>query len=129
MRAYDLQENDPSGFISSTLRNEWVKFDGLKVHLRKGSMHIDNDIKNATQLANLENPKRETNIYYDPAHKSTGKFSALMIESKKLAVENKYDGVYVESILNEFLPDVLKRYGYSPVNGRGGSINYWKNVS
>lgn len=128
MRAYELKEHTPAGFVASVIRNEYVNFNGLSAYLRKGKMAIDGEIKNTIQLANLTNPKRPTNMEIDPNPKSTGKFSALMAELEALAKENGYDGVYVESVLNDFLPDVLERYGYSQVNTNTGTKNYWKNV-
>ena len=65
-------------------------------------MQIDDKIRNLIQLANDQNTRRETNMKPDIKYKSTGKFSALMNELEKLAKEHGYDGVYVESILNEF---------------------------
>ncbi len=48
---------------------------------------------------------------------------------RKAAVDNGYDGVYVERVHNEFLPDVLIRYGYSRVNISGfQEYNYWFGV-
>lgn len=133
MREYELNEHrhkhNPSEFVASMIRNEYVNFGALEVYLRKGPIAIDGEIKTAIQLSNVSNPRRIRNIKTNPKHKKTGKFSALMKELKKLAKENGYDGVYVESIQNEFLPDVLERYGYSQVNIDAGTINYWKTVS
>lgn len=129
MRVDELNKHNPSEFIVSTLHNEYVNFNGLEIYLRKGQMAINGELKNAIQLGNISNPKRSDNIKIDPEHKKTGKFSALMKELEKLAKEHGFDGVYVESILNDFLPDVLKRYGYSQVNINVGTINYWKNIS
>lgn len=127
MKAWELNENDPASFVASSIRNKYVNFKGLSVYLRKGQISIDREIKNAIQLANISNPRRPTNMEIDPKPKSTGKFSALMNELENLAKDNGYDGVYVESILNDFLPDVLKRYGYSQVNVNLGT-HYWKSV-
>lgn len=128
MRAWELSENDPASFVVSAIRNEYVNFKGLSAYLRKGDMLIDGEIKSTIQLANISNPRRSTNMHTDSNPKSTGKFSALMSELENLAKEHGYDGVYVESVLNEFLPGVLKRYGYSEVNTHAGTKNYWKSV-
>lgn len=128
MRAYELKENNPASFVASAIRNEYVNFKGLSAYLRKGKMAIDGEIKNTIQLANIANSKRPMNMEIDPNPKSTGKFSALMAELEALAKEHGYDGVYVESVLNDFLPDVLERYGYSSVNTNTGAKNYWKSV-
>ena len=131
MRAYELHENSPESFMNSQIPNKYVKFQGLTVYLRKGLYLIDGERKNAVQLANVTNPKRDDNIHIDPSREETrtGKFLALMSELEKLAKIYEYDGVYVESILNDFLPEVLERYGYSLVNSHAGTINYWKEVS
>ena len=123
-----LKENELSGFMDSKIRNEYIKFNGLVVYLRKGPIGINGEIKNAIQLANVTNPRRSDNLTSDPKRKSTGRFSALMAALEKMAVEHGYDGVFVESILNDFLPSVLDRYGYSAVNETGFDVNYWKDV-
>ena len=130
MRAFELMENklDLSGFISGDLRNSYVNFQGLKVYLRKGSLYIDKEYKNVIQLANVTNPKRSSNIEINPRRKSTGKFKALINELNRLAQEYNYDGIYVESVLNDFLPDVLERYGFKMVNVQLGAPNYWREV-
>ncbi len=43
---------------------------------------------------------------------SRGKFQELMTLLESEAEKAGYDSVYVENIMNKFLPDVLKRYGY-----------------
>ena len=128
MRAHELKENTPTGFLTSPIRNEYVKFNGLSIYLRKGTILINGEPKNTIQLANITNPRRSTNMEIRPNPKSTGKFSSLMNELERLAKEYGYDGVYVESVLNSFLPDVLERYGYSQVNINAGTKNYWKRV-
>lgn len=131
MRAHELYENSPESFMNSKIPNEYVNFKGLSVYLRKGLYFIDGEKKNALQIANVTNPRRGDNVHIDPSREKTrtGKFLALMTELEKLAKIYEYDGVYVESVLNKFLPEVLERYGYSLANKHANTINYWKEVS
>ncbi|KKN90165.1 hypothetical protein LCGC14_0232810 [marine sediment metagenome] len=117
---------DPAKFMDSPMFNSYVKFQGLNVYLRKGPVFIDDEQKLVIQLANVKNPRRPNNIAFDPNKRSTGKFKALIGELNELAKIHHYDGIYIESILNEFIPGVLERYGFIEVHLGRGSPNYWR---
>ena len=63
-------------------------------------------------IASITRESRNDNIYYNSNKKSTGFLHEVftIIESEAGA---RACGVYVESILNEWLPDWLKNRGYT----------------
>lgn len=109
--------------------NLYIWFETIECYMRKGRVFVDGEIRTALTIANITNHKRRSNGFSDPNHKRTGLFKRFETHVRELSAKHGYDGVYVELIFNEFLPDVLTRYGYRRVNIRGvGDYleqNYW----
>lgn len=116
-------------FIESDLRNSHIKFRGIQSYYRKGPVAIDGEIKNVITRANTTNPKRWGNIASKEIPTRTGLYKALDDHTVDLAIKHGFDGVYVESVMNQFLHDVLIRYGYRQVNEHLGTDNYYKDVT
>src|SRR5678815_2629594 len=103
-------------FIAQNGSNLYIRYKTIICYMRKGRVLVDGQICTALTIANITNTRRRNNGEFNPRHKRTGLFSEFEGVVRKLAAENGYDGVYVESVFNEFLHDVLIRYGYHAVN-------------
>ncbi len=111
------------------VHNLYINYKTIECYMRKGRIAVDNEIVNALTIARIKNTRRANNVEINPRHRRTGLFAEFESLVRKMAVENDYDGVYIEEVLNPFLPDVLVRYGYRRVNNYGFlSYNYWYNV-
>ena len=109
--------------------NLYIWFKSIECYMRKGKVFVDGRICTALTIANITNHKRRENGFYNPAHKRTGLFKRFETYVREMSKKHGYEGVYVELVFNEFLPDVLMRYGYQRVNIRGiegyQEQNYW----
>lgn len=94
------------------MRNAYIRYKDIEAYVRKSVRLIDGERKRCLDMGNVQNRKRQKNLNYATKHRRTGLFREFDDLMKKLAVEHGYDGVYVESVVNDFLPDVLVRYGY-----------------
>lgn len=116
-------------FMEMSVPNLYIWFDTIECYMRKGPRIVDNEIYNVLTIANVTNRKRYDNAEFKSNHKRTGLFKKFETHVREMAKKYGYDGVYVEIVLNEFLPDVLLRYGYTRVNNRDigdyQELNYW----
>jgi len=106
-------------FLESDLKNAWIENSKLRVYLRKGFHSIDGEIVSTLDVANVVVPESKRN---------QGIFRDFMRE-----VEMTGYSVFVESVLNDWLPRALERRGYRVVSDvavvslfkRGTSIVPW----
>jgi threonyl-tRNA synthetase len=115
-------------FVNSPLSNAYIKYKTIDSYFRKGRVAVDGKIYNVLTRANTSNRKRMSNITIATKPKSTGLYRELDELTFKLAKQYGYDGVYVESVLNDFLGEKLEQYGYKQVNQSYGAANYFKHV-
>lgn len=104
-------------FMESAERNAWIKSNDLRVYVRKSVRSHDGMTFKMIDIANVSNPRRAMNAGFRSKHHRTGRFRELLDLANNLAMSHNFDAIYVENVLNEFLPDVLTRYGYSRTNG------------
>ena len=100
----------------STKENAWVSFEDAEVYVRVTKRYLNNKGVRTIEIANVTRESRAENIDYNPLIKSTGFMNRLMNKLETYAVKHKII-VYVESILNEFLPEWYERRGYTRVQG------------
>jgi hypothetical protein len=121
-------------FLEMRVPNLYIWHKTIECYMRKGRVYVDGQIRTALTISNITNKRRSSNIEFKTKHRRTGLFREFETHVRELAAEHGYDGVYVEIVLNEFLPDVLERYGYKRVNIRDGlgpdytEQNYWFSV-
>lgn len=101
---------------SRAVNNLWLKHETLSLYLRKSILMIEGSQTKCLVLANCMNAKRRANVYANSNAKRTGKFKLVMDALECQAIEHDYPVVYVENVLNEFLPGVLARYGYTMIS-------------
>lgn len=90
----------------------------FRIYMRLTTRFIDGDRKRTVDIGQI--------ISSTPTRR-TGKFKNVLDHIEKSAKINGFDGVYVESIMNTWLPDKLKEYGYTSVNSET-DINMYKAV-
>lgn len=108
---------DLESFLQSDLRNGYIKFGNLSAYYVKSYRQINGERRPILIRGNTTNQKRSDNIEVNPRRKSTGQYKALCDLTEKLARDYGYAAVYVENVLNQFLPEVLLRYGYTEFTG------------
>lgn len=101
---------------SDLLRNDYVRYKSLTSYVRKSTRLIDGRRVRALDRANTNNraAHRRSGIYHE--------FDDLM---KTLAVQHSFDGVYVENVLSDFLPNKLREWGYRLVSGDSLTPCFW----
>jgi hypothetical protein len=119
-------------FMDDRIPNLYVQYNNIDCYMRKGFVLIDGVKHTGLTIANICNIRRSDNYIKLEEYSRTGLFRVFVDRVERAAIKRGYDGVYVELVHNEFLPDVLLRYGYTRVNIRGsGEIqerNYWRSV-
>jgi hypothetical protein len=102
-----------SHFMQGDARNAWVETGPYNAYLRKG-LPGQVDLANIERmdLRNFEPGGGNTHELPPEARPPRGDFTGFMAELERAATEAGYDRVYVENIMNEFLPGVLERLGY-----------------
>lgn len=103
-------------FVQSKHRSQEIYDCGLKSYVRAQHKVIKGKVYYVLCLANVVNLRRRTNETINNNYKSTGKFRKLIELLLTKAKEYNYDGVYVECVVNEFLPQKLIEYGFEQVN-------------
>ncbi len=103
-------------FMDGQVRNLYIRHKSMESYVRKGRRVINGQIYNRVLTrANTTNFPRRSNFYKAKDVKSTGLYKELDDVMTAAAIARDYDAVYVECVVNRFLPDALVRYGYTPV--------------
>src|ERR1041385_270650 len=110
---------------TAEMRNEYIRYKDIVAYVRKSLRLIDGERKRCLDRANTKNVRRQNNMESMAKFYRTGLYREFDDLMKRLAVEYGYDGVYVESVLNDFLPDVLVRYGYRLVPDHDPPCYFW----
>jgi len=106
---------------NNNTRNQWLDVGPYKTYLRKGERILprgdhtrirDMGRFKTLELANVEREGRGAKTLPEGERPTKGQFGELVKLLETEATKNGYDAVYVEQILNEFLPEVLRRKGY-----------------
>ena len=113
-------------------RSDYIKSGTFTVYMRRGDriIKIGPKVRKARALtvANINASGREANSETSLKPNSTGNFKVFMDRVEVEAKQRGYDCVYVESVLNGFLPAVSQRRGYVQRNEDDGTLNYVKFV-
>lgn len=92
--------------------NGYIMIGPFKIYMRLINRAIDDDIKHTVDIGSITSTQK------------TGKFKNVLDYIENSAKINGFDGIYVQSILNEWLPNKLKEYGYKHVNIESGTNMY-----
>ena len=112
-------------------RSDYIREGTFLVYMRRGKRavkvgHKPARLARALIVSNIHAAGREGNTETSLAPSSTGNFKVFMDRVETEAKTRRYDCVYVESVLNGFLPAVLQRRGYVQCNEEDGTLNYVK---
>lgn len=114
LRRFLQQANGPT--------NKWLDVGPYNAYLRKSGPRRHLDIARPVDLASVSNTNRGSNMELLPAGERPpkAKFQELMQLLETESGKAGRDSVYVENVLNKFLPEVLQRYGYQhdPYSGQ-----------
>ena len=106
-------------FVRDPARSAWIRYGTLKVYVRKSWRSVgDGTLFHVIDVANITNVRRPMNTARRVRPRRTGQLRAFDDAVRRVAQAHGFDGVFWENVLNEFLPDVLIRYGYAPCNER-----------
>jgi hypothetical protein len=117
-------------FLSSPRRDAWVNTGGYSVYLRKneGAM-IGGRRQRALEISSVKRADDSGSTRSLPINErgtGGGGFRALMNAVEDQARSGGFDGVYVENVINDFLPGVLSRRGYRAADAYGsGPPSYY----
>ena len=101
--------------------NVWSYFEDAEVYVRVSRRFINDSNLTFFDLANFCRPIRVGNLYREsPKPKSTGFMGRLLAMAGSKVEEMKLDGIYVECILNEWLPEWFERQGFEYHEAAGG---------
>lgn len=102
--------------------SEWLELGPYDTYLRRAERYLpmpgyDKPVRTRTvDLANITRRDIEGNMEALPPEQRPprGKFQELLRILEEEASGAGYNAIYAENIMNEFLPEVLARYGYDP---------------
>lgn len=112
-------------FLRSPERSGYVYHRDLSSYVRKSLRVIDNRRVVSLDRASTTNEARSRNVGADPLHTSTGLYREFDDLMRRRAVDFRFDGVFVENVLNEFLPGKLLEMGYRMVGASFGCPCFW----
>jgi len=97
--------------------SEWLRSGPYRMYLRKAVPRRlpEFTLERPIDLANIERAGNEIQMENLPPEMRPpkGKFKELLAMLESEAYAQNHDSIYVENIMNEFLPDVLARNGYT----------------
>lgn len=98
-----------------TMRNENIKFQNLECYVRKGRRMLEGRVMTTLERAATKNVRRPSNMTVNPKMRPTGQYAAFGLKCEEQARLHGIDAIFVENVLNDFLPAVLLRQGYKKV--------------
>ena len=110
-----LKRTSPDSVRVSSI-NEWVSFEDAEAYIRVSKRYLKNEFIKTIEIANVTKESRSENVDYNPTVKSTGFMNRLMNKLETYATKHGIV-VYVENVLNEFLPKWYERREYTRVQG------------
>ena len=111
-------------FIDCGDRNLWIKYKDLAIYLRRDFVVVENNGYKVITLGNISNKRRPDNVESKTDYERTGLFKEFEMSLRSAAQSNDFQGIFVESVINDFLPDVLLRYGYRRVFRNNEGIDF-----
>lgn len=123
-----LDTDELDAFMASRLKNQRIWVGPYFMYVRKGSHMIDRKLRKTFDVGSIKHQDRDENVYWEKSAKrpSRGQFRELMALLEQCAKAAGLEAVFVESISNEFLPEVLTGYGYKRVEDAQADVHYVK---
>jgi hypothetical protein len=112
-------------FILSPAHNDYVQYKGIRSYVRKSQRLIDYRRVRTLDRANTKNVRRPQNCSFNSGARRTGLYREFDELMRRMAVEHGFDGVFVENVVNEFLPFHLVSYGYIQLPDNDAAPCFW----
>ena len=109
---------DLKRFLASPLRNVWISEPYIRVYVRKSIRLIDNVHRDCLDIGSVE---------VEPHKRNNGVFSKFLLKFEKTA-KRLNRAVYVESILNSRLEEMLKKRDYKYLSDFSGAPTMYKEI-
>lgn len=110
-------------------RTSYVKYKDCKLDIKVNTRRIDGKIVKVLEILTILRESRNNNYFINPAIKRTGFMAEMMDEIEMhVIVEDIADAIWMDTVVNEFLPKWLEKRGYSRYPGIFGTdiYNYCK---
>ena len=119
------KSNPIERFLESRRKVGYIRYEDAHVFLRKSPRIVDDDpeIRHCLDLSSISRKSRSNNIHYDPNATSTGFMARFMADLEDQATRFGMD-VYVENVINRWLPEWLEERGYAQVRNPDPSNFY-----
>ena len=116
------KSNPIERFPESRRKVGCIRYEDAHVHLRKSPRIVDDDpeIRRCLDLRSISRKSRSNNIHYDPNATSTGFTAGLENQATRFGMD-----VYVENVINRWLPEWLEERGYAQV-GNPNLPNFYR---
>ena len=94
--------------------SRWIRYENSDLYLRRGFRYFFKAKTLTLEVANVTRDGRDSNIKFNPMIESTGFMNRLMGDVESVALDHGL-AVYIENVMNEFLPRWFRRRGYVEV--------------
>ena len=113
-------------FLESQRKVGYIRYEDAQVYLRKSVRRSDDQpgVRRCLDLSSISRKSRSDNIHYDPNATSTGFMARFMADLEDQATRFGMD-VYVENVINGWLPECLEERGYTQV-GEPDPPNFYR---
>lgn len=121
-----MKTMDIETFLDNTkLFNHWCKFSTFEIYLVKERKIVDGVPKIVgISTSNFSNTRRARNVCRKYKYTRTGRFDWLLAHIDAQCAKHGYDYFRIDSIVNEFLPEVLIKKGFRYVRQNGDDETY-----
>ena len=113
----NLKSNPFKAFLKSKNRNSWIRFEDGDVYVRKAQRYL-HGLDSPVECLDIANVSRDNEA-------PSGFMERMMSEAEKVAFESGRV-VYVENVINEFLPQWFEKRGYIQCGNDSGIPSYYK---
>ena len=97
-------------------RTTWTDYEDAELYARVSPRTLDGVQRICLDIANFKRLSREENIRVDPTIRSTGFLRRLLKDVERKAFEIECDAIFIENVVNDWLPDWLDRNGYTRID-------------
>ena len=113
----NLNSNPFKAFLKSKNRNSWIRFEDGDVYVRKAQRYL-HGLDSPVECLDIANVSRDN-------ESPSGFMERMMSEAEKVAFESGRV-VYVENVINKFLPQWFEKRGYIQCGNDSGIPSYYK---
>ena len=98
-------------------RNAWIEWEDANVFIRSSWRYLEGRTVNMLDLGSIYRPSRSTNVLRNYNNTQTTGFLVRFMDAFESHARNRWDGIYVENVINEWLLPNLEKRGYKEIKG------------